>query len=183
MNESGWCSVFGAILLLGGLVSNAALAQEADAAGSSDQEDLAKAAQNPIASLISLPLQNNTNFGVGPEDATQNILNIQPVYPVRLSDDWNLITRTILPVISQPALSESQSRKNGIGDVNFTAFFSPADSGAWTWGVGPTVTLPTASDDRLGGDQWLAGASVVALTMPGNWVYGFLMSKIGRAHV
>ena len=161
-----------------GIVSAAALCTPSLAvAQASDDAALAKAAQNPIASLISLPFQNNTNFGVGPENKTQNILNIQPVYPVSLNSDWNLITRTILPVISQPAFTPQQSRENGIGDINFTAFFSPIDSGSWTWGVGPTVTAPTASDDRLGTDQWLGGVSFVALTQPGNWVYGALISN------
>ena len=88
--------------------------------------DLAKAAQNPIANLISLPLQNNTNFGIGPDDETQNILNIQPVWPFSLGEDWNLITRTIFPVVSQPnVLTGGEGRINGLGDTTFTGFFHP----------------------------------------------------------
>ncbi|MGA9262261.1 MAG: hypothetical protein WBV95_09825, partial [Desulfobacterales bacterium] len=78
--------------------------------------DLAKQAQNPVANLISLPLQNNTNFSIGPDDETQNILNIQPVWPVSINDNWNLITRTILPVVSQPnILTGGDGRINGLG--------------------------------------------------------------------
>lgn len=143
-----------------------------------ESEDLAKAAQNPVASMISLPLQNNTNFNVGPEEETQNILNIQPVWPLSVGKDWNLITRTILPVISQPAFNPAQSRENGIGDLSFTAFLSPKNSGKWIWGVGPTVVMPTASDDRLGTDRWQMGASVVVLTMPGQWVIGALAGNV-----
>ena len=163
-------------IALGALASfsGAALAQDAS---SQSAQDLAKAAQNPIASLISLPLQNNTNFNVGPLDKTQNVLNIQPVWPLKINDDWNFITRTILPVISQPAFTPQQSRDNGIGDLNFTGFFSPSKSGKWTWGVGPTVVIPTASDSRLGSDKWQAGASFVALTQPGDWVVGGLGSN------
>lgn len=101
-----------------------------------DTEALAKQAQNPIAALISVPFQNNTNFNVGPEDGTQNILNIQPVIPITLNKDWNLITRTILPVIYQPSLGPLQGSEFGLGDLRFSGFFSPRDSGNLIWGVG-----------------------------------------------
>jgi hypothetical protein len=142
------------------------------------ESDLAKQAQNPIADLISLPLQNNTNFGVGPNDKTQNILNIQPIWPFSLNDDWNLITRTIIPVISQPGLAPGEDRTNGLGDTTFTGFFSPAKPGKVIWGVGPVFLLPTATDDVLGSDKWGFGPSVVLLTMPGNWVMGSLFSNV-----
>jgi hypothetical protein len=142
-------------------------------------QDLAKASQNPIANLISLPLQNNTNFGVGPDDETQNILNIQPVWPFSINDKLNLITRTILPVISQPGvLTGGEGRVNGLGDTTFTGFFSPKDSGDTTWGIGPVFLIPTATDDVLGSDKWGAGASLVVLTMPGKWVVGSLFSNV-----
>jgi hypothetical protein len=141
--------------------------------------DLAKQAQNPVANLISLPLQNNTNFSIGPDDETQNILNIQPVWPVSINDDWNLITRTILPVVSQPnILTGGEGRINGLGDTTFTGFFSPKDSGKLIWGAGPVFLIPTATDDALGSDKWGAGASVVLLTMPGKWVVGSLFSNV-----
>ncbi len=137
-------------------------------------EDLAKKTQNPLSDLISLPLQNNTNFGLGPDDETQNILNIQPVVPVHLSDDWNLINRVIFPVIYQPELVPGEGSEFGLGDVNYTAFFSPQDSGEVIWGVGPSIQLPTHTDDRLGSDLWGLGPSVVVLTMPHPWVLGAL---------
>jgi hypothetical protein len=141
-----------------------------------EQSDLAKQAQNPIANLISLPLQNNTNFNVGPGDRTQNILNIQPVYPFSINEDWNVITRTILPVISQPL--PDGDRKNGLGDTSFSAFFSPKDSGKLTWGVGPVMLIPTSTDDSLGAGNWGGGLSAVFLSMPGNWVVGSLFSNV-----
>jgi hypothetical protein len=141
-------------------------------------EDLAKAAQNPIANLISLPLQNNNMFDFGPQEKTQSILNIQPVWPVTLSERWNLITRTILPLVSKPGTMPGQDRANGLGDSTFTAFFSPKDSGAWTWGLGPVFLLPTATDDALGSDKWGLGPSFVVLTMPGQWVVGSLFSNV-----
>jgi len=164
------------MLLLIATTPSLALAQEAQ--GTQNQEALAKAAQNPIANLISLPLQNNTDFGLGPEDGTRNVLNIQPVWPFHLGESWNLITRTIVPVVSQPGFAPEQEQKNGLGDTTFTAFFSPQNSGSWTWGVGPVFLLPTSTDDRLGVGEWGAGASAVFLTMPGSWVVGSLFSNV-----
>jgi len=137
---------------------------------------LAKQAQNPIANLISLPLQNNTNFGLGPDNRAQNILNVQPVWPIKLNDDWNLITRTILPITSQPL--PDGDRKNGLGDTTFTAFFSPSAASKLTWGVGPVVLIPTSTDDSLGAGKWGGGLSAVLLAMPGNWVVGSLFSNV-----
>jgi hypothetical protein len=142
-----------------------------------DSTSLAKQAQNPVANLISLPLQSNTNFGTGQGSDTQEILNIQPVWPVSISDGWTMITRTIVPVLSQPGFG-NQGRTNGLGDVVFTAFFSPKDSGKMTWGVGPAILLPTATDDVLGQEKWGLGPSAVVLTMPGKWVIGSLFSQI-----
>ncbi len=167
------------------ILHTAATAQE------QSQEDLAKQAQNPIANLISLPLQNNTNFGIGPdEDEVQNVLNIQPVYPFSLGDKWNVITRTIVPIIWQPDFyTKGEGRVTGLGDITFTAFLSPKDSGKLTWGVGPILLFPTATDGPLGGtseyggeslgsDKWGAGASFVGLMMPGQWVLGSLISNV-----
>jgi len=138
--------------------------------------DLAKQAQNPIANLISLPFQNNTNFNFGPEERTQNVLNIQPVWPITLNENWNLITRTIFPVTSLPL--PNGERENGLGDTTFTGFFSPINDSKTTWGVGPIVLLPTATDDALGSDLWGLGASLVVLTQPGSWVIGSLFSNL-----
>ena len=142
----------GVLVLWGMLQANTALCQ-------SEAEDLAKTAQNPLGDLVSLPLQNNVQFGVGPDDRLLNVLNIQPVCPIDLNDDWNLITRTILPVISSPL--PGTSRTNGIGDLNFTAFFSPSAPGNVIWGVGPVLSFPTASDDVLGTDRYSGGLSAV----------------------
>jgi hypothetical protein len=168
----------GHIVLIVGLFAGG-FAQAETTQAKPAEMDLAKKAQNPISNMISLPLQNNVNTGIGPNDETQNILNIQPVYPFAMNENWNVITRTIFPVISQPdVLTGGQGRKNGLGDVNFSAFFSPADSGKVIWGVGPALVLPTATDDALGSDKWSGGASIVALTMPGNWVVGSLLSQV-----
>jgi hypothetical protein len=142
--------------------------------------ELAKAAQNPVADMISLPFQNNTNFNFGPFDKTQNVLNIQPVYPISLNQDWNLITRTILPVISQPATAAGQDRKFGLGDIQFSAFFSPKapTAGGWIWGAGVIAQLDTATDDRLGQGVWGVGPTAVVLTSRKQWVYGGLINNV-----
>ncbi|MGB6290305.1 MAG: hypothetical protein WBF36_09275 [Desulfobulbales bacterium] len=142
-------------------------------------QDLAKATQNPLASLISLPFQNNTNFGIGPDDETQNILNIQPVWPFSLNDNWNLVTRTILPVVSQPGvLTGGEGRVNGLGDTTFTGWLSPKNPGKWIWGLGAAFLIPTATDNTLGSDKWGAGPTIVLLTTPGKWVVGSLFSNV-----
>src|SRR6478609_8521458 len=106
-------------------------------------EELAKLAQNPVGNLISLPFQNNTNLNFGPDKGTQNILNIQPVIPISINDEWNVITRTIVPVIHMPSLGQGIDSKDGVGDTVFTAFLSPAKPGNWIWGAGPVAQLPT----------------------------------------
>ncbi|MBN9690219.1 MAG: neuromedin U [Verrucomicrobia bacterium] len=153
----------------------------ADSGGGGDREAqteaLAKAAQNPVANLISVPFQNNFNFGLGPNEVTQWILNVQPVIPISLSSDWNLITRTIMPIINQPSPAPGVSSAFGLGDINPTFFLSPAHSGKLIWGVGPTLTLPTATDSILGHGMWTAGPAAVALTMQGHWVVGVLANQ------
>jgi hypothetical protein len=112
------------------------LAQAADD-DSSSAAALAKAAQNPVADLISVPIQLNMNFGTGPEDDVQLVTNIQPVLPFSLNDDWNVITKTIIPVISQPDFGVYSERENGIGDLQFSAFVSPKEvKDGWVWGAG-----------------------------------------------
>jgi len=119
-------------------------------AAEEDETALAKKTQNPVADLISVPFQNNFNFSAGPNDATIYNLNFQPVIPLHLTEDWNLITRTILPVINQPSLFPGDESAFGLGDLDPTFFLSPAKPSELIWGVGPTFMLPTATDSRLG---------------------------------
>ena len=144
-------------------------------------EELAKLAQNPVGNLISLPFQNNTNLNYGPLRKTQNILNIQPVIPIEVSPEWNIITRTIVPVISQPALFEGESRVNGIGPTQLSAFLSPSDpKGGVVWGTGAIAQMPTTSDSALGSYRWGLGPTFVILHLDKGdpWVYGFLVNNI-----
>jgi hypothetical protein len=158
----------------------AMLAIAAPASAEMSAEELAKLAQNPVGNLISLPFQNNTNLNYGPEKGTQNILNIQPVIPISVNEEWNIITRTILPVIWQPSLGPGIDSNTGIGDTTFTGFLSPAKPGEWIWGVGPVVQLPTNSNAVLGNKNWGMGASFVVLHMSHGdpWVYGALVNNV-----
>ena len=143
-----------------------------------DDGDLAKKTQNPVADLISVPFQNNVNFGVGPQDDVQYILNVQPVIPFRLSEDWNLISRTIVPLIYQPELAPGVGEVFGLGDIQQSLFFSPAKPGKLIWGVGPIFQFPSATDDSLGQGKWGAGPTAVALTVHGPWVLGALINNV-----
>lgn len=147
-------------------------------AAADDQGDLAKASQNPVGSMVSLPLQNNTNFGIGPDDAISNVLNIQPVYPVSLSDDWNLVNRGIVPVIYREEVVPGRGSNSGLGDISYTGFISPSKPGKIIWGVGPSFLFPTATEDEWASDKFSAGVGVVVLTMPGNWVVGLLAQNV-----
>lgn len=146
---------------------------EADEAG-----DLARKAQNPIANMISVPFQYNLSPESGPDERPLHILNIQPVIPFSLNEDWNLVTRTIIPLISQPGFYPDQGRESGLGDINMSLFFSPAKPSETIWGVGPVLQFPTASNSRLGTEKWCAGLAGVALKMKGPWVYGALINNI-----
>jgi len=108
-------------------------------------EKLAKETQNPVASLISVPFQNNFNFGVGPDNEMIWIMNVQPVIPIPLNEDWNLTTRTIVPIINQPGLTPGMDDAFGMGDINPSVFLSPVAEDGFIWGVGVTTTLPTAT--------------------------------------
>jgi len=139
----------------------------------------AKAAQNPITANISLPFQNSTNFNVGPDNQTQNMLLIQPVLPFKINDDWNLIQRTILPIETQPGFVTGDGTTTGLGNTQILAYFvtsKPTDSG-WYFGVSPIGILP-ASSNSYGSKNWGYGLGGVAVAMPGKWVIGGILSQI-----
>jgi hypothetical protein len=162
--------------------------------------DLQKATQNPVAGLISVPIQNNTNFGVGPFGRNQNVLNIQPVIPVNVSQNWNMIIRWITPIVSQPAPGtanlevfgieentpaclaaqdvQAHAGVFGLGDMTPTFFFSPAKPHKVIWGAGPMFALPTATGRVLGQGKLSMGPSIVALVQPGQWTIGALVNNI-----
>jgi len=164
-------------------------AQKPDAKASAG--DLAKAVQNPVASLVSVPLQNVTDFNIGQFDRDRNtVFQFQPVIPIQLSENWNLITRTIGALVFQPDVTQAHLGTFGLNDINPSFFFSPANPGKVIWGAGPTFLLPTASDDVLGTGKLSVGPAAVAVIQPGKWTLGLLISNLfsvagprGRANV
>lgn len=143
-----------------------------------DQE-LARKLANPISSLISVPFQSNYDCCFGPKDSYRYTLNIQPVVPFSLNEDWNLIVRTIVPIVYQQAPAAGFDNRFGLSDTEQSFFFSPAQSvDGITWGVGPVFLWPTATNSELGTGKWGAGPTGVILKQQGGWTYGALANHI-----
>ena len=159
-----------------------ALLSAAPALAQDDQQmELAKKLANPIASLVSVPLQYNYDkYGGRNEDASVSTLNIQPVIPFSLGKDWSLITRTIVPLIDKHGFPSNDMNKSGLGDITASQFFSPKSptAGGWIWGVGPVELLPTATENALGSKQCGIGPTAVVLKQQGGWTVGFLGNHI-----
>ncbi len=144
-------------------------------------EELAKKLANPIAAMISLPFQMNWDGNIGPlQDGDRFTMNVQPVVPISLNDDWNVISRTILPIVDQSDIFPGSGSQTGIGDTVQSLFFSPKapTASGWIWGVGPVLLLPTGSHDLLTADKWGGGPTGVALKQQGPWTYGVLGNHI-----
>jgi len=160
------------------LLSLTGISVEARATGQESATELAKESENPISELRRVTFQNNMNFGIGPNHRTNNELKILPIIPVKLNDNWNLVTRTILPVLKQPTLSTTDDDTWGLGASQFSAFLSPAHSGSWTWGAGPIFQLPTTTDDALGSRKWGVGPTASVFFIEGPWVLGLLTNNV-----
>jgi len=160
----------------------AALALAMPARAQDDQAaELAKKLSNPIASLISVPLQyNDDSYGGASDGASVSRLVIQPVVPFSLNEDWNLITRTLIPLVDQKGFPLAALNESGLGDTTTSLFFSPKSPTAdgWIWGAGPVLLLPTASKDALGTKKWGVGPTGVALKQDGPWTVGILAGHI-----
>jgi hypothetical protein len=144
-----------------------------------ETEELAKKLANPVASLISLPLQSNIDYGIGNLKGSRYTLNIQPVIPMSISKDLNLITRIIVPIVSQYNITEIGAHENGMSDIVASGFISPKNSkNGFTWGAGPVLLLPTGTDDYLTTKKFGVGPTAVALKQTGGWTYGALINQI-----
>jgi len=156
-------------------------ADSQQAAGGASEAEMAKKLANPLASMISMPMQLNYDHDMGTDDSGDRyLLNIQPVVPISLTEDWNVISRTILPVITQNELVSGSGRQSGLGDTTETLWFSPVkptDKGL-IWGIGPVVLIPTATDDLLGGEKWGVGPTAIVLKQIGGMTIGALGNHI-----
>jgi hypothetical protein len=141
--------------------------------------ELARLSQNPIANLISVPIENDFNLNVGPDRGLQDVLKVQPVFPITLSPNWNLITRTTIPVIFNPRVGPI-GPVGGLGDIQLSGFFSPVPSGSWTWGAGPIMQYPTHTDRTLGNDNLGLGPTgvVVHIEHGSPWLFGVLVNNV-----
>ena len=160
------------------LVAVSALFPAALPVWAQESSEIAKQAQNPIASLISVPLENDFNPQTGINKEDSYVLEMKPVVPFKLSDDWTLITRTIIPVIQVPDLAPTVDGTTGVGDVQLSLFLSPAKAGAVIWGAGPVVSFPTASQEILGTKKLSVGPTVVVLRIQGHWLFGTLVQNL-----
>lgn len=146
-------------------------------ASQGQQEELARKLSNPISDLVSVPFQLNWEQNVGPNDETRFVLNVQPVIPFSISNDWNMIARVIVPFVSQPSLFDGGTPASGVSDVLASFFVSPK-AGGLIWGVGPVVSLPSTSVPTLGTGKWSAGPTVVVLKQTGPWTVGALWNQL-----
>ena len=147
--------------------------------GKDDAAELAKKLSNPIASLISLPLQNNTDYGIGPMKGTRNTLNIQPVVPISISKNVNMIARLIVPVTTQYNITKAGEKQSGLSDATLSAFFSPKNTkNGITWGAGPAFVLPIGTNDYLTFKKFCIGPTAIGLRQTGGWTYGALVNQL-----
>jgi hypothetical protein len=157
-------------------------------AGEMSNSEIAIASQNPITMIYSLPIQNNTYFGLGDSDEAKNIANFQPVIPMEITSDWDIVWRMIMPVVTTPGIptelnqdEEVTAFRNGttaLGDTTLSAFLAPKKSGKFIWGAGAIAYIPTASDDVLKTKQWGAGPSFIGLMIDGKWTDGMLIMNV-----
>jgi len=162
-------------------------AVEAGPATEKDAEAAAKdAAENPVAAAISVPLQNNTYYGVGPYRRAENAFEIEPVIPIRISENWMVISRTIVPVVVVPRLSPSDGVDYGLSNIQPQFYLSPVHTGKFIWGAGPQLWLPTATDKTLGINKWGGGPTTVGLFRSRHMLVGTLLSNefagVNHAH-
>lgn len=150
-----------------------------DTVSKASEDDIARESENPIGNLTIVPFQSYTNFGFGPHNGTQEVLEIEPVVPVHINSDWTIINRAIFPIVWNPSLSPAPSVPQAIAPTNYSAFLSPSHSvDGWTWGVGPIVQIPTATSLTVGSNVWGLGPTAVVVKTTEHVVAGVLVNDI-----
>ena len=166
-------------LYLAALLAGFAAEASAQTAPATNDQDLAEQLSNPVADLTVVPFQYNYNDGYLDGSAAQSYINIMPVIPISISDDWNMISRTILPVVNLDGFQGEGSDQTGLGNTVQSFFFSPKapTSGGLIWGVGPVVQLPTATNG-ISPNQWGLGLTALVLKQSNGWTFGALANHI-----
>lgn len=176
LTEKSVLSLAYCIIILGVCGSWLCLAKELEG-----DADLAQDLTNPLADLVTIPIQINYDENIGFEDeGTRITTTLQPVIPFDLGTDWLLITRTILPIISQDDIFPGYGSESGLSDLNTTLFLSPVapDGKGFMWGAGPVFVFPTATEDLLGNEKWSAGPAAVFIAMGEQLTFGMLMNHV-----
>jgi len=167
------------LLAILAMISTELFAQEKPAEAANSAQAIADKLSNPVANLISVPLQNNLDYGIGPYHGSKYTINFQPVVPVKLSSSLNLITRLVLPIIDQRDITGEGTRQTGLSDATLTGFFAPSNSkGGVMWGAGPAILIPTGTNEFLTTKKWGAGPSLLLLRQANSLTYGFLVNQI-----
>lgn len=143
-----------------------------------NSEELARQLSNPVASLVSVPFQFNWEHGVGPDDQTRFLLNVQPVMPFTIAPKINMIVRAIVPLLSQPPLVVGGAPAFGVSDITTSFFFTPASPGRFIWAVGPVFTLPSTTEPTIGSEKWSIGSTALVLKQQGPLTYGVLWNQL-----
>jgi len=150
-----------------------------ETADKAEESDIAKESQNPIGNLTILPFENYANFDYGPNKGAQNVLEFEPVVPFHITDDWNVITRAVIPTVWTPSLAPAKTPPTALAPTDFSAFFSPSHSiDGWTWGVGPIMQIPTATNPAIGSSVWGLGPTAVVVKTTEHVVAGLLVNNV-----
>ncbi len=166
------------VLLLGKMIMSFMLVKAQEKPGASAQE-LADKLNNPVANMISVPFQNNADWGIGPYHGAKYTLNFQPVIPINLNPKWNLITRYIIPIVDQHDITGEGESQFGLSDATLSAFFSPVESkNGWIWGAGPAFLVPIGTDDALSTRKWGIGPTALVLRQSNGLTYGLLTNQL-----
>jgi hypothetical protein len=168
------------VLVLGAACvgSSPAFGDESAPAPETDVGELARRSENPIEPVVKLPLQENLEYGLGPNDRAESLFKLEPVIPLPLGGGWAIVVRTIVPFEYKPDTMATTGGTSGLGDINPTFFVAPKHGDLFKWGVGPDFQLPTATQKAVGTGKWSLGPSIAFVFQPKPWTFGAIVSNI-----